>query len=100
MAANYGVLKDLSASTPIQEQFELDVLIGLSESPKRIPSKYFYDAEGSRLFQVITDLPEYYLTRCEHEILDAHKQEIAELITGRSTNLVELGPGDAHKTII
>jgi len=100
MSATYEVLKDLSSSTPIQEQFELDVLIGLSESPKRIPSKYFYDAEGSRLFQVITDLPEYYLTRCEYEILETHKKDIAEMISGGTVNLVELGPGDAHKTVV
>src|SRR5215831_120989 len=100
MSATYEILKDLSSTTPIQEQFGLDVLIGLSESPKRIPSKYFYDAEGSRLFQVITDLPEYYLTRCEHEILETHKEDIAEMISGKSVNLVELGPGDAHKTVV
>jgi dimethylhistidine N-methyltransferase len=100
MSAGYEILKDLSASSMIQEQFALDVLLGLSETPKTIHSKYFYDAEGSRLFQAITDLPEYYLTRCEHEILETHKDEIARLVSRRRFNLVELGPGDAHKTML
>jgi len=98
--AQYEVLKDLSATSSLQEQFVLDVLIGLSQSPKTVPSKYFYDAEGSRLFQVITDLPEYYLTKCESEILENHKEQIAHLLARNSFNLVELGPGDAHKTVV
>lgn len=100
MSAKYEILKDLSASSTIQEQFSLDVLLGLSEAPKTIPSKYFYDAEGSRLFQAITDLPEYYLTRCEQEILETHGEEILRLVARQTFNLVELGPGDAHKTML
>jgi L-histidine Nalpha-methyltransferase len=96
--ASYQVLKDVSASTQFKETFSLDVLIGLSETPKRIPSKYFYDSQGSRLFQAITDLPEYYLTRCEFEIFEKNKAEIADMLSGEVFNLVELGPGDARKT--
>ena len=54
------------------ERFALDVLLGLSSEPKFIPSKYFYDDEGSRIFCEIMDLEEYYPTRCEAEILRCH----------------------------
>jgi dimethylhistidine N-methyltransferase len=96
--ASYQVLKDVSASTQFKETFALDVLIGLSETPKRIPSKYFYDSRGSHLFEAITELPEYYLTRCEFEIFEKNKAEIAKVLSGELFNLVELGPGDARKT--
>ena len=56
--------------------FARDVSQGLSRSSKSLTSKYFYDAEGSRLFERITELDEYYLTRCEAEILDTHAAEI------------------------
>ena len=52
-----------------EEHFAADVLAGLTSHPKRLPPKYFYDAEGSRLFERITELPEYYPTRCEIKIL-------------------------------
>jgi dimethylhistidine N-methyltransferase len=98
MIANYEVLTDLESKITVKESFARDVLIGLSGNPKRIPSKYFYDAEGSRLFQQITELPEYYLTECEFEIFHSHKNEIREILQGEPFNLVELGPGDARKT--
>jgi L-histidine Nalpha-methyltransferase len=60
---------------------------------------YFYDAEGSRLFQQITELEEYYLTRCEAEILQTHAAEIAAVLPG-PFRLVELGAGDGQKTEI
>jgi L-histidine Nalpha-methyltransferase len=94
----YEVLTDLESKISLKESFARDVLIGLSGSPKRIPSKYFYDAEGSRLFQQITDLPEYYPTQCEFEIFRNHKEDIVEILRSESFNLVELGPGDARKT--
>lgn len=100
MAATYESLKDLSLSTPIQEAFALDVLVGLSTIPKNVPSKYFYDAEGSRLFQQITELPEYYLTKCEYEIFHDRKEQLGNMVSASSFNLVELGPGDAHKTMV
>jgi L-histidine N-alpha-methyltransferase len=98
MVTGYEVLTDLESKISLKEAFARDVLIGLSGNPKRIPSKYFYDAEGSRLFQQITDLPEYYLTQCEFEIFRNHKEDIAEILRSESFNLVELGPGDARKT--
>lgn len=98
MQATYEIIKEEKSIKKPVEIFALDVLIGLTESPKRLPSKYFYDAEGSRLFQKIMELPEYYLTRCEFEILKRHGNQIAEQLRGRRFNLIELGPGDARKT--
>lgn len=82
------------------QQFASDVAAGLLRMPKRLPSKYLYDEEGSRLFQEIMGLREYYPTRCEAEILDRNKGEIARLLGGSAFNLVELGAGDGAKTKI
>ncbi|MGH7858119.1 MAG: L-histidine N(alpha)-methyltransferase [Candidatus Binatia bacterium] len=73
-----------------------DVRAGLTRRQKQIPSKYFYDERGSRLFEKICDLPEYYLTRTEQTLLDRHAREI--LAIARPTDLVELGSGAAKKT--
>ncbi len=73
-----------------------DVLSGLTAVPKSLPPKYFYDERGSELFEQITRLPEYYLTRAEHAILTAHAAEIAALT--RAETLVELGSGTSEKT--
>ncbi|MET8942813.1 L-histidine N(alpha)-methyltransferase [Streptomyces sp. NPDC004542] len=73
-----------------------DVLRGLTASPKTLPPKWFYDARGSELFEQITELPEYYPTRAEREILTARSGEIASA-TGART-LVELGSGSSEKT--
>jgi L-histidine Nalpha-methyltransferase len=78
--------------------FGQDVLQGLARKPKSLPCKYFYDEVGSRLFQRITELPEYYLSRCEFEILRNHGPELAALLAGGRFNLVELGAGDGRKT--
>ena len=101
MIARYKVLHphDVQASK-LHQAFALDVLLGLSHVPKSLPSKYFYDEEGSKLFQRITELPEYYLTQCEFEIFQSNKQEIGKLIGGNQFNLVELGAGDGRKTRI
>jgi L-histidine N-alpha-methyltransferase len=69
---------------------------GLRATPKRIPSIWLYDERGSLLFDEITRLPEYYLTRTEREILDERASEIAS--ETRSTTLVELGAGTSEKT--
>ena len=78
-----------------------DVMQGLAQTPKTLPSKYFYDAAGSKLFQQIMDLPEYYPTRTEFKILEEQKAEIANFF-GLSDffHLVELGAGDGLKTKI
>ncbi|TQJ91635.1 L-histidine N(alpha)-methyltransferase [Streptomyces sp. SLBN-31] len=73
-----------------------DVLHGLTGTPKTLPPKWFYDAHGSELFEQITELPEYYPTRAEREILIARAGEIAAA-TGART-LVELGSGSSDKT--
>jgi L-histidine N-alpha-methyltransferase len=77
---------------------EQDVERGLRAQPKDIPPKWFYDDRGSVLFDEITRLEEYYPTRCERVILDAHASEIATT-TGADT-LVELGSGTSEKTRI
>jgi L-histidine N-alpha-methyltransferase len=77
--------------------FLADVREGLSRPAKRLPSKYFYDARGSRLFDAICDTPEYYLTRAELEILDAHAVEMATVVGPRRI-LVEYGSGASVKT--
>jgi dimethylhistidine N-methyltransferase len=77
--------------------FARDVATGLRESPKTLSCRYFYDAEGSRLFEDICALPEYYLTRAEAAILRRHAADIAAAVP-RETTLVELGSGNAAKT--
>ncbi|MDX2239297.1 MAG: L-histidine N(alpha)-methyltransferase [Leptolyngbyaceae cyanobacterium bins.302] len=73
-----------------------DVVEGLTQTPKTLPAKYFYDDRGSELFEQICGLPEYYLTRTEAAILQQYSKEIVEL-TG-ACELVELGSGSSTKT--
>ncbi|MGM3307479.1 L-histidine N(alpha)-methyltransferase [Anabaena sp. WFMT] len=73
-----------------------DVIQGLTQIPKSLPAKYFYDDYGSELFEKICDLPEYYPTRTEAWILNQYADEIAE-ITG-CCELIELGSGSSTKT--
>jgi len=77
--------------------FAEDVRRGLTHDPKYLQAKHFYDDLGSRLFEAITLLPEYYPTRAETEILAARAAEIAAAVPG-PVRLVELGSGDAQKT--
>lgn len=85
-----------------QNTFAEDVWKGLSSEPKYLSSKYFYDDEGSRLFQKIMDLPEYYLTRAELEIFEKQTKEIYEAFCGDCAefDLIELGAGDGTKTAV
>ncbi len=89
-----------SNETKWQNKLLSDVLKGLSAAPKRLPSKYFYDDEGSRLFQKIMALPEYYLTRAEIEILNRYREDIAQCVANQPFTLIELGAGDGTKTSI
>lgn len=73
-----------------------DVRRGLSRAQKSVPPKYFYDDRGSRLFDSICELPEYYLTRAEQAMLEQVAPEVMAL--ARPTDLVELGSGAARKT--
>jgi dimethylhistidine N-methyltransferase len=89
----------LDAET-LRRQFAHDVLKGLSQQHKSIPCKYIYDERGSKLFCKIMELPEYYLTDCEKNSLNAHKGVISDTIGRGHSNLIELGAGDGMKTRI
>lgn len=84
---------------PEATAFAADVVAGLTASPKRLPPKYFYDSTGSELFERITNLPEYYPTRCELGILHAHAADIGALIP-KGAALIEFGSGASIKTRI
>lgn len=81
----------------VDTAFRADVLAGLAEEQKAIPARWFYDDAGSRLFEDITQLPEYYPTRAETEILRARGEEFARLI-GPGRAVVEFGSGSSVKT--
>ncbi|PIQ21000.1 MAG: L-histidine N(alpha)-methyltransferase, partial [Cytophagales bacterium CG18_big_fil_WC_8_21_14_2_50_42_9] len=81
--------------------FAQDVRRGLSKKQKTLSSRYFYDGQGSQLFQQIMNLPEYYLTRCEHEIFSTHQAAICRALAQKDFfHLIDLGAGDALKTKI
>lgn len=80
------------------DAFSADVLSGLSSTPKRLPSKYFYDDIGSQLFQKITAHSDYYPTRKELEIFQQIQHHLPTLFSGDSVEVIELGVGDGHKT--
>lgn len=94
-----GPLHDYYEFEHAGEDFRAAVVDGLSQPQKRIPSKYFYDKRGSQLFEQITRLPEYYLTRTEMALLRTHAAEFAELI-GPHASLVEFGSGSSTKVRI
>jgi len=77
--------------------FLADVIAGLSSQPRTLPYKYFYDARGAALFQKIYELPEYYITRTEIDILDRHRHDIAAQV-GPNLELIGLGTGAGTKT--
>ena len=91
--------KRVPQQSPESSAFETDVLGGLRATPKRVPAKYFYDGTGSLLFERITELPEYYPTRCEMRILREHARDIAKLIP-EGAALVEFGSGSSRKARI
>lgn len=86
----------------MKEQFAQDIAQGLSAPHKYIPCQYFYDERGSWLFQQIMQLPEYYLTACETDILEKKGEELLQAFqaNGKAFNLIDLGAGDATKTKI
>ena len=81
---------------PGETDFSQDVISGLHQSPRSIPPKYFYDTEGSRLFESICEQPEYYLTRTETALLECHAEEITGL-AGSGCYLIEPGSGNCEK---
>jgi len=91
----YTIDVHLSADE-VRSQMRTDALQGLQGDEKSIPPVWFYDERGSRLFEEITQLPEYYPTRAERALLEAHATAIAEL--SKADTLVELGAGACDKT--
>jgi dimethylhistidine N-methyltransferase len=89
------------APPPVDAALARDVLEGLGAAQKRLPSKWFYDDEGSRLFQKIMTLPEYCPTRTEHGILKHKASQLVQWIApdARALDLIELGSGDGEKTL-
>jgi L-histidine N-alpha-methyltransferase len=90
------VINDLTRRNGHAE-FARDIRHGLSSNPKHLFPKYLYDEVGSRLFEAICEVDEYYLTRAEDQILRAHADEIVEEVPNCGT-LIELGSGSAEKT--
>jgi L-histidine Nalpha-methyltransferase len=92
-------LQPASAPPPATSDLRSDVIAGLSSDPRALPCKYFYDERGTALFQKICELPEYYVTRTEIDILSRHHAEIASQI-GPNVELIGLGTGAGTKTRI
>jgi dimethylhistidine N-methyltransferase len=92
---NTRVVETVADESP----FAADVLKGLKSTPKMIPPKYFYDATGSELFERITELPEYYLTRTELQILNDNAEAIAKVIP-EGAALIDFGSGSSRKARI
>ncbi|NOT29916.1 MAG: L-histidine N(alpha)-methyltransferase [Planctomycetes bacterium] len=86
----------LCGAEEFARELESDARAGLTRTPKSLPPKYFYDARGSQLFEEITRLPEYYLTRAETSILERVAGEIVAL--ARPREIVEIGAGFSRKT--
>ena len=86
-------------ATPPDGSFADGLLAGLAKAPKEIACKYFYDQAGSRLFDAICELPEYYQTRTETMLLTRHAREIAALM-GDGVEIVEFGAGSLRKVRI
>jgi len=94
-APRYIACDTLDTAAPARE-----AAAGLAARPARVPPKFFYDALGSRLFDAITELPEYYPTRTEAAILATHRAEIAAAVhaaVGRGATMVDLGAGSCAK---
>ena len=92
-------VSDKTAIAAAVGNFREDVLRGLSKSPRQLPCKYFYDERGAQLFQQICELPEYYITRTELQILRLHGADIAKAL-GPQIELIGLGTGAGTKTRI
>ncbi len=84
------------SSSDLRDAMEADVRSGLTSDPKQLPPVYFYDDRGSRLFDEITRLPEYYPTRSERSILDAHAKDM--ILQADAVILIELGAGTCEKS--
>ena len=98
-AVQLTAIQPASSVPPGTSDFLSDVIAGLSSDPRTLPCKYFYDERGAALFQKICELPEYYVTRTEIDILDRYRAEIASQI-GPNVELIGLGTGAGTKTRI
>lgn len=99
LATNWDAPSGVAADDAETAAFRRDLVDGLSKPQKAVPPKWFYDAEGSRLFEAITRLPEYYPTRQEMALLHRVAPELAGLF-GPDSVLVEFGSGASEKTRI
>lgn len=97
MSTVQDALQALTDLTPGRQQVLADAVAGLSCASRQLPSKYFYDARGSRLFEQITHTAEYYPTRTELALLDRVLPQIAEVV-GPRLHVIELGSGSGRKT--
>lgn len=94
-------MSSVPSTTGFKTAFEEDVYKGLTNDPKYLLSKYIYDEKGDKLFQQIMNMPEYYLTNCEFNILTQHTTEISDSFNrDGGFDLIELGAGDGKKTKI
>ncbi len=93
------IATELLAAPPLDLSpgFGADLVAGLSRRRKELPAKYFYDERGSRLFDLICELPEYYPTRTELDIMEVHAGEMARLL-GPGCLVIEYGSGSSLKT--
>jgi L-histidine Nalpha-methyltransferase len=82
------------------QEFKEEVIRGLSDSKKHLPSKYFYDDKGSAIFQEIMEMEEYYLPGCEVEIIQNQSKDIIAEILSKEIDVIELGAGDGTKTVV
>ncbi|HJW37662.1 MAG TPA: L-histidine N(alpha)-methyltransferase [Candidatus Udaeobacter sp.] len=89
----------VSELPPAGSDFLADVIAGMASNPRTLPCKYFYDERGAAVFQKICELPEYYITRTELDILDRNRAEIASHL-GANIELIGLGTGAGTKTRI
>src|SRR5438445_7211760 len=92
-------ISPVSEVAPAGSDFLADVIAGLSRNSRTLPCKYFYNGRGAALFQKICELPEYYITRTEIDILDRNRAEIASHL-GPNIGLIGLGTGAGTKTRI
>jgi len=97
MSSVRDALEALTDLQPDRATITREILNGLSASPRQLPSKYFYDAQGSALFEQITRQPEYYPTRTELQLLQECAADIAKVV-GPRVHVVELGSGSGRKT--
>ncbi|MEG3641450.1 L-histidine N(alpha)-methyltransferase [Magnetococcus sp. PR-3] len=94
--SEYGTIRGFYDTHPTLSELKAEVIEGLSNTPKQISPKFFYDAYGSKLFDAITELPEYYPTRTEIALIRQHGAEMARM-AGTGSVLVELGSGSSLK---